>query len=254
LRGAYRDTSLRGFYVSDFNAGRARRGPCYFIFYVKAAGQLVDQGDDPQMLLRIALGQWLGGHAEVSMTALDMQRERHPGDLLGLYWSALTAIDLGQQQRADSLFAASGLHDRGPADAVVSEAQARFRAGDSIGGGRLAIAARDEHVRDAGAHAFLSDLYLRDNNTITLGVVEAYAAKVLAPDWPPVWRRWGVCQVQSDRQIDAARSLDRYFALDPGARRNDPDAVAIREHLRRTLPGGDLEQAALRSIARPHEH
>jgi hypothetical protein len=251
LRGAYRDTSLRGYFVSDFNAERSRRGPCYFVFYEKDKGHLVDQGNDPQMLLRIALGQWLSVHPEVSAAALDMQLRRHPKELISLYWAGLNAIELGDQRSADSLLAAAGLRDRGPGAVAVKEAQARFLAGDTVAAGKLAVAARDEHVRDAGAHAFLADYYLRFPDTITLGVVEAYAAKILAPDWAPVWRRWGMCQIQADRQIEGARSLDRYFELDPSARQRDPDAVAVRENLRRTLPGGDLAQAALRKIARP---
>jgi hypothetical protein len=249
VRGVYRDTSLRAYYLSDFNAERARRGPSYFLFYDKARRRLIDQTADPQILVRIALGQMLSDHDAVAETAIEMQLEKRPDELVGRYLGAFLARQLGRVERSDSLLHAAGLSHHGPGDVPLKQALTRLASGDTLGAASLVAASRYQYVLDPRLHALLADLYLPHDATASEGTVEAYIARVLAPRWGMAWRRWAACQIRTDRNLEAARSLDRYFELEPRARVTDTEAVHSREGLNRILPGGDLAQRSLHGTA-----
>lgn len=82
----------------------------------------------------------------------------------------------------------------------------------------------------------LADLWLASPTLRGTGVFEAYAARVLAPEFPFGWRRWATVQLAYGHRAEAARSLERYFALAPSAASEDPEAVAARAGLRDLAP------------------
>jgi hypothetical protein len=47
VRGAYRDSSLRGHYLSELTRERLERGPWAVFFYDMANGRLIDRSREP---------------------------------------------------------------------------------------------------------------------------------------------------------------------------------------------------------------
>ncbi len=88
---------------------------------------------------------------------------------------------------------------------------------------------------------------MRSPATLNEAALEAYASRVLAPEWPDAWRRWGAIQFEYERYLESAASLDRYFALLPGGRAADPATADLERELRTRLPGGAEAQRSLRS-------
>ena len=245
LRGAYRDTSLRAYYLSDLTAERATRGPCYFILYDQPTGRLKDESADPEMLLRVAVGEVMSVHPAVAKAALDLHLRARPGDGLGNYLGGLVALDFGQSSRADSFFAAAGMIHTGSADEALAKARALTASGDTAAAALTLNAARPRHVRDASLHLELSRLLCGREKTQGDGAVESYAARLLAPESAAAWRQWAMCQLMTSRGIEARASFEHYFALDPGGVRADTAAARLYRQLVRQLPGGDLAQKEL---------
>jgi hypothetical protein len=69
-----------------------------------------------------------------------------------------------------------------------------------------------------------------------LGVIESYAARLLAPDWALTWRRWAMLQAQYGRYLESAGSLRKYFDLGGAAAQNDSEAQALAKSLRLNYP------------------
>jgi hypothetical protein len=246
MRGAYRDTSLRAYYLSEFTEARATRGPVYFIYYDRKTGKLKDQTGDPAMLLRIAIGETMSMHPRVSEVALGLRLKSNPNELVSQYLSALVSVELGKSARADSFFAAAGLHHEGPADAVIQKARPMVARGDTVAAIQSLIDARIRHVRDARLHVELARLFSNRDDTRTDSVIESYAARVLDPQLAAAWRWWALSELGAERGLEARAAFERYFALEPAAATADTEATRRYEHLLRELPGGDLAQQALR--------
>jgi hypothetical protein len=246
MRGAYRDTSLRAYYLSDFSEARATRGPCYFIYYDRMTGRLKDHTGDPQMLLRIAVGETMSLHPRVAKAALDLRLKSNPNELLAQYLSGLVAADLGETARADSFFAAAGMHHDGSADADIQKAHARVAGRDTSGAIKTLTDARTRHVRDARLHSELAELFSKRDDTSTDAAIEAYAARVLDPQLARAWRRWALCELATERRIEARAAFEHYLAIEPSAATADTEVVRLYRNLLRELPGGDLAQQGLR--------
>jgi hypothetical protein len=118
--------------------------------------------------------------------------------------------------------------------------------GDTLQAIALLSQALRQRPFDAAAHGLLSDLLLIQHMMLPTAQIEAYAARVLAPDVPWSWRRWAEVQLSTNRSRQGAFSLDRYFQLAGSAADSDAEAHYWRNQLQRVLPGGDLAQQGLR--------
>ena len=246
VRGAYRDSSLRGYYLSEFTRDRLERGPWAVFFFNRDSGRLVDRTHDPSVFISTALGQMVSDRLDVAEAALEaaaghgeMEKARH-------YLSALVVYARGDSTRAQQLFAAIprglGRQDRGALALALRQADA----GDSATAMRTLYVAMQRSVLDPELHALSADLLLARPETESEGEVEAFAARVLDPGSPAAWRRWASVLAHEGRQELAIAALDRYYALKPEARKADLAAARLRALLVRMLPGGDIVQRSMK--------
>jgi hypothetical protein len=157
-----------------------------------------------------------------------------------------TALDGGDSAAAFAALRRSGVNPApGPSPGLTAARQA-LAAHDTTGAIHTLDAAVRDHALDPAVHNLLSDLILGWPRPTDAACVEAYAATVLAPQDPEVWRRWAAVQLSDARYTASDRSLRRYFALAGPGGRIDAEALAVQRALKRLLPGGDLYQSGLR--------
>jgi hypothetical protein len=234
VRWAYRDTSLRSYYMNSFDRQKARRGP-YFFFEVRN-DSLSEMINDHFRFYRMALGGILSDRPEAAREMLWAQQDRDSSAAMARYWLAWVNWDLGDRDRAlENLRAvgSSGLAGRAP---EVAGARAALARGDTVGAWRTMQRAVAEHMLDAEAHGLLADLTFMEESEAAGGVIEAYAARLLAPRSPESWRRWAMAQVRQDRPLEGAGSLRRYFDLAGGGGAGDSEAQAMAQYLRAKYP------------------
>jgi len=239
LRVAYRDTSLRSYYLADFTRERAERGPWRLLQRETSTGRLLDQTEDPALLGSMAVSMLVRDRDAVVDGALALDATRGAPSAAARYLSAWRAWARGEQAEAARMLQADGNGHAPGAEAIVSQALQAFAAGDTAHALALLQQGRRTHVLDAGVHGVLADLWLAAPATRGDGVLEAYAARVLAPEFPFGWRRWATVQLAYDHRFEAARSLERYFALAPQAATDDAEAVAVRAGLRGVAPASE---------------
>ena len=107
-----------------------------------------------------------------------------------------------------------------------------------------------EHPLDPSAHALLADLYLVRDDLFETGALEAFAARVLAPDDPIAWRRWGLVLFARRRDLNARAALRHYLELAGDSARADAQIQETLRELARRLPGGELARRELQIIPR----
>lgn len=238
LRWAYRDSSLRSYFLNEFSSQTIRSRPLFF--FVGAGDSLaeMERGDD--LFMRIAYGMIVSGQARGARDALDLARQQRPGDLRPAYWQSWLTRALGDTAAADRQLAALGFPRdsgaRSPSDQARSSVLAHVAGRDTAGAIGLARRIVWENVHDAGAHGLLADLLLVRSPDDADGAIEALAARVLAPGEPYGWRRWAVIQGTKQRYLDALASFDRYFKLGGEAAAADAEAHAWVERVRGLLP------------------
>jgi hypothetical protein len=245
VRGVYRDSSLRSYYLTDLTRARAFRGPSWFVFYSPDSGYFQDETDDPELFARIAMSQLLNGREDAAREALEVGRSRGRMSATAYYLAGFMALDHRDSTTAASCLREAGCTRFGPADDVIATAVIHESQGDTTGAERvlhngLLVAALDERLHD-----HLADLQLSRPGERRLAAMEAYAARVLAPRDGLAWRRWSLALYWQLRFAQARDALERYFALDPEGAAKDHDAVALRAALPRMLPGGDVYQHEL---------
>ena len=233
LRVAYRDTSLRSYYLVDFTRERAERGPWRMIRHDAATGRLLDESAEPQLLGSMAMSMLLRDHEDVVDGALALAAARGELSASVRYLGAWRRWERGERDTAVQLLHADGFAHAPGAEALVSQALEALAAGDTMQCLALLQRGRRDHVLDAGVHGVLADLWLGSLATRGNGVLEAYAARVLAPEFPFGWRRWATVQLAYGHRAEAARSLEHYFALAPQAAQEDAEANAVRAELQR---------------------
>lgn len=241
LRWAYRDTTLRSYFLGQFTLERAERGPVFF--FAVERDSLVDRTDDPALLRSFAFSMLLAERPGAALDALELVRRRAPADAALLYWSAWARWGAGDTLGAARDLAAAG-HE--PGRALPAGARERFESAGTDTAARLAmleeLAARA--ATSAWVHARLAALHLAAGDAVQ-GALEAYAYHVLAPDDAEAWRKWAAAQLAAQQYEPALRSLERYFALAGERGRADREAQLAAESLRRVLRG-DVAQRALR--------
>lgn len=245
FRWAYGDSTLRSYFVNQFTAEKARRGP-YFLFV--ASGDTLKEVPpeaDPQGLVAIAL--LMGGRVE---TAAEVLRQVPEGQALPpshAYLLAWIEWELGRHMEAMALLERHGqtLAERAPP--FRDELMAMVNAGDTTMATAMARRLAAMYALDGSVHGFLADLYLVRDPDDANGLVEAWAARVLSPDVPQSWMRWGMVQIRHGRHADAATSLERYLAMLARDGRTDARAQQMLTEVRQLLPGGLLSQKDLRN-------
>lgn len=247
LRWAYRDSSLRSHFLSEFRRERVRSGPT--LFY-EVRNNRLDPIVGPDSLERLGFAMVLSGGLEAARDLLTLELERDPTDLATAYRAAWLEMALGRPEVARAWLERSGMNPNpGPAP-EVAVALDRVAAGDTPSATRLAQAAVANHALDAGAHGLLADLLLAnpasDAMTIENAMIEAFAARVLAPDHPLSWRRWGLVAAVRGRGSEARAALEHYLAIGGPDAAADSVAMSVLQSMRRETAGGDSTQAGLR--------
>ncbi|HEY6195195.1 MAG TPA: hypothetical protein VI504_09150, partial [Candidatus Eisenbacteria bacterium] len=246
VRGVYRDSSLRGYYLSEFTHQRLERGPWRAFFYDHPSGRLVDRTREPGVFMSTALGQIMNGRPDVAEAALGAAHGNGEDAFGRAYLEALVALDLGDRARARRLFAETGHADGGDGAAAVRRARAQLAAKDSAGALLSLRAGMREAILDPDVHALAADIMTRRPETLPEGEVEAYAVRLLAPDSPPAWRRWAIVLAVENRQAESIAAIDHYFKLDPTAASRDAATIRLRAIELRMLPGGDIAQRSMK--------
>jgi hypothetical protein len=121
------------------------------------------------------------------------------------------------------------------AQAAVRE---RIAAGDSAGAIAMARAIVAASVAEPEAHAVLANLLLARSMDDPDGVIEAYAARVLAPRDPGAWRRWAAIQANRNHDVEALASFETYFRLGGAVAAADAEAHRWVDRVRRLIPPG----------------
>jgi hypothetical protein len=244
VRWAYRDTSLRSYFLSQFSYERAHRGPVFF--FNSRGGHLSEMWQGDSSYAELAASLIIDDHPECSRDAIRLAMENGKADVFEKFLLVWLMFEQNRPDSAKALLAGLGIRadsGRAPEFKVAVDAIQR---GDSLGAIDLLSRGLVKHPLDFATHGLLADLLLRRDRMSTAGEVEAYASRVLAPNFPWSWRRWTEVQINGGRYRQAAQSLDRYFALRGPAEPDDPVARSWQRELRRRAPGGDLVQSGLR--------
>jgi hypothetical protein len=251
VRGVYRDSSLRGFFLSEMTRERLAHGPWKVFFYESASGHLRDNTKTPGVFLSSALGAILNGKPLTADAALEAGRANGEGKFGVDYLAALVSLELGDTARSHDLFRSAKYQLGRDASGVLQQARGQLARGDSAAASRTLRAGLDVNVLDSRLHELFSDVLLGRPATRPEGQVEAYAARLLSPETPSVWRRWGFVLAYEFRVREAMAALDRYMQMDPQGAAADERAQRLRQNLPRMLPGGDIAQRAMkRELAR----
>ena len=244
VRWAYRDTSLRSYYQSNFTLERARRGPVYF--FSQSGDSLYEEAREAGGLRGIALRTMLSEKIDTSRDLLVWLTEREPPAPDVLYFLAWLEWARGDTITAQRSLQAAGIGtERGPSPQVV-QAKGLLAAGDTAAAIRLLLNGVTHYALDYRVHALCSDLMLNLNPSDAQARVEALAARVLAPEDATTWLRWGLIQARDARHAQAIRSLEHALALGIPAGTTAYQVQAILKELRRMVPGGEVAQANLR--------
>jgi len=247
VRWAYRDSSLRSYYLHDFTAERARRGP--FFVYVTRNDSLLEQKSDLRVFFFVAASQMVSERYVLAKDVLVLARERYPGLRPIGYWLAWVEMALGDTVAAHHELIAAGFTPRPGSSPHTDSARQLLAAGDTLGATNELDAAINSQVFDAEAHGLLSDILVSTGN----GAVEGLAACQLTPRDPLVWLRWAVLQVRAGNYVAAYPSMKRYFELAGPAAREDEGALRMMEYIRKAQPGGEIEQSSLRRRPKPRD-
>jgi hypothetical protein len=231
LRWAYRDPTLRSYYLTDFTRDKVQRGPVFL--FVGEGDSLRDATPGNDALRPIAMALTVSDRLAGARDALDLISVRGATTTDVLYWRAWLNWALGDVVEARSSLARSGVRTKaGPAVQSLA-ARAAVQRGDTLAAIALMRDAIADHGTDAGAHGLLADLLLVRDPSDPDATIEALAARTLAPRDPFGWRRFAMIQIAKGRPIEGLASLRRYFALDPQGGRDDLEA----QEWMRTLAG-----------------
>jgi hypothetical protein len=245
VRWAYGDSSLRSYYLSGFTYERASRGPL-FVFEV-SGDTLRDITSHPLLMVTLAMNFLAGERFDTARDALRLALDRNPHDPMASYWLGWVEWAAGDSAGGLRRLAEAGCVADAQAAAELTDAGRRLDAGDSLGTERILQHAVAAHALDPRAHAALSQFELLKYHVPgPYALIEAFAARLLAPGDAMNWRLWAFLQNYWGRDAEALRSLERYFALGGARAAGDRAALGLAENIRRGLPGGDIAQSFVR--------
>jgi hypothetical protein len=242
IRWAYRDSSLRSYFLTEFSGERAARGPVFF--FVVERDSLEDKTASPTLLPSLAYSMLLADRPRAAIDVHDMALKSSPASKALLYWRAWAHWGAGDTLAAASDFQAVGLATnrilpRGTDQSLkaVQDTSARVAELASL---------RSKAVLNPWVHARLAALFLASPQRRPDGVVEAYAFRLLAPEDPDSWRKWSSAQLAEKQFASALSSLEHYLALSGPQGNLDQEAQKTVVNLRRIVRG-DLAQIALQA-------
>jgi hypothetical protein len=233
VRFAYRDPSLRSYYLTQFTPDRAR-GP--FFFFAVEGGRLVDKTADPMLLPSIALSMMLEDKHQAASDVLSLVQARGDAPELAT-WLALTQWGAGDLSASRRTLERLGISAAPLPTASRKAIRVLLAAGDSSRARDALLAAQRAHPLDPWVEARVAAIALGGPRDYPTGLFAAYAYRVLAPADPDAWRKWATAQLSRERYESAASSLDKYFELGGDAARKDAEAVQVRASLRELLSG-----------------
>ncbi len=246
VRWAYRDSSLRSYFISGFSKARAARGPV--VILVADAGSL-HESDNPEDLMAIGISSALTDHPELGRDLLRYSIEQGATKRLATY-----AIGVVSWMCADTTGAAAAFADAavalapGPAPGLPA-ARALAAAGDTLNAIGAMLGMLSRHGLDPELHAALAELCLTQPSERAMASLECLASTILAPRDPMAWRRLAFLQLETRHFNTAGRSLERYVELGGPAARDDIEAMRALKAMRELAPGGRITQEALRGRA-----
>ncbi|MCC6649834.1 MAG: hypothetical protein IT348_01645 [Candidatus Eisenbacteria bacterium] len=238
LRVAYRDSSLRSHYLADMNLERARRGPWRIVAYDPATQRLSDTSGDPLTLANVALSMMVRDRLDAMDAALVIARDRGQLTSNAEYVEAFRLWERGDHAGSSARLRELGFEPGTDAGELRTEAMRQVTLGDTARAAAMMTGARARFALDPHVHGILADVWLPSEGSRGSAVLEAYAARALAPEFSYSWRRWASVQILYGHPAEAVLSLKRYFALAPEARAQDPEAVEWLERLSRNGGAG----------------
>jgi hypothetical protein len=233
VRWAYRDSSLRSYYLSEITDDRIGRGPVFL--FVARGDTLLDVSGRPNLTLGTAARAVLQDDLPVARGALRYHVGQWPEDVIARYLFAWVAYAEGDRALAQTLLGSCGIATNRPGIArpFVASARSLLVAGDTASArARLAEAIAHDPF-DPEPHALFADVSFVVPQFRNRSLFEAYAARELAPDDPLAWRRWGWMQTSFGEEIGAFHSFDRYRQLAPDGARTDSVVTRLMQQLRR---------------------
>ena len=243
LRWAYRDSSLRSYYLMELTAERYRRGPSSA--YIVQGDSLVELRLDQDQLRSFAVTAIISERPRLALDILELPVAVGRPGMMVPYWRAWPRLSLGDTAGAVAELRRAGLTaDPGPTP-EIREALGLLAAGDTTAAVQLMSAAVGRHALDAQAHALMAGLLVSDRRADLSAAIEAYAATRLEPGNPRHWWLLGYVQTRAMRYDESRRSIERYFALggsDPG---EAAQARQLLDWLRARGPGGEKFQQSL---------
>ncbi|HTK31877.1 MAG TPA: hypothetical protein VL332_07925 [Candidatus Saccharimonadaceae bacterium] len=233
-RWAYRDPTLRTYYLSAFHADQARRGPAFF--FSCEGDTLTELFKHASPYPQIGLSMAVEDRPEQASEAFEIGHERRENPTEIEYLSAWTLWAIGRHDQAAERLSALGMTpDSALGNATNIALRAMAVAHDTSFARDVLRLAVNKHALEPTVHERLADLLLLERGRHTDGYFEAYAARVLAPANPLNWRRWGIVQIELKRYRQALATLDTYVAM-AGARAADDAMIeTARRELRRSL-------------------
>ena len=244
LRWAYRDSSLRGYFLMEFTPERYRRGPA-FAFVVRHDSLQEIELDRTQMrsLMMTAL---VSERPRLALDLLELPMTMTPTDRMAPYWRSWLRWGLGDTAGARAELRRAGMTlDAGPTPEIAMVISL-VAAGDTLRARDFMAEAVARHVLDPDAHAMLGLLLVDRPRYEADAAIEAYAATQLAPGVGRHWWLLGYVQSKARRLVESRRSLERFFALGGGTPEENVQAQALLDWLRARGPGGELLQRAMR--------
>jgi hypothetical protein len=249
LRWAYRDSSLRSYYLMELTAERYRRGPVFgFIVRNDTLGEIkLDRG----RLLSLVLTAVASERPRLALDLLELPETVSPTDRFAPYWRAWQRWALGDTAGAWADLRQAGMTlDVGPTPEIASVMRL-VAAGDTVSARDLMAEAMTRHVLDPEAHAMLGGLLVNLHGYEADAAMEAYAATLLAPEVGRYWWLMGFVQSKAMRYSESQRSLERFFARGGGYPDEMAQARKLLDWLRASGPGGEKLQQSLREKVDP---
>ena len=245
LRWAYRDSSLRSYFLGQFRMAHARRGP---VFFFQVHDQHLRELVGRDSLERIGGGLLLSEEMEAARDAQILAVEVAPAQLNLRYRLAWIQAAFGDTLKMHALLRQCQLPLVGGPSPGIARALERVSVGDTASARAIALETVLAHTLDPDAHGLMADLQLGRDDMFENGVVEAFAARVLAPEAPITWRRWGMVQYVRSRHVKARAALQHYLEIGGERARADVQVQQALREIDRRLPGGELAQKELHKV------
>lgn len=249
LRWAYRDSSLRAYYLMELTAERYRRGPAFaFLVRNDTLGEIKFDRDRLRSLVLTAVAS---ERPRLALDLLELPGTVRPTDRFAPYWRAWLrwALDDTTGARAELRKAGMAL-DAGPTPEIATAIRL-LAARDTMGALDLMSRAIPRHALDPEAHAILGRLLVNLPGYDADAAIEAYAATLLAPRVGRHWWLMGFVQSKAMRYDESQRSIERFLALGEGYPEETAQARELLDWLRARGPGGAKFQQSLREQAVP---